>query len=532
MAQAPLLARALGLGLVLVLSAPALAQAPSARGYLQQCLTFEAEGDLETARLSCETALQLEPQLRGAELALGRIELALGEEARAERRFRGLVGGLEGDEARLLLAQVMLRQNRLGEAENLLAAAMRQGDLESRRLFLLGRVAEGRGDYEGALGFYRAAISASPVTEAYHLASARLRLRLGDPFAAQGDLFAYLQSPSGQESAELLSLLGHATWAAGDLSGAARFLERALDARSAREVEALERDRRALVLVYFGQGDWSAGRLVLASALRRDDLPGYLLSFSLPWLLLLLALLGLHLFGESRLEAGSSLARSSEPETVGSLYGGLALAFVVASFATLAYGYFVLGNWLALVTPWQSADARACYLAVLAVVLFAFAWRRLKRSGLDPLDTLLGKTPGIVLGLSLGLALLALAIVYLHYAPEIAWLRGFYLDYAHLNLWLVAAVVLFPLAELFFRGYALPALEHRYSPALAVAIAAILYALPLGLPLPLLVAIGLLLGAAYRRTRSGLTSLVAQWTLHLGLLLGTAYSGWLRSLFI
>lgn len=509
-----------------------------AQDYLQQCLRFEAGGDFETARQSCQAALGLEPGLVAAELALARVELALGENALAETRLRRLQSTTSGPEAALLLTDLLLRQGRLGEAESTLAAADRlEGGygaaLEGRRLFLAGQLAELRGDYRSALDLYRAAIVNSPRALDYRLADARLRLNLGDPVTPQRDLLAYLAA-SGQSNAELFSLVGRAKWINGELEEAASFLERAVSERRSHEAAALADDRRALMLVYYGQGDWRAGELVLRGALRRDNLLAYGLSFVLPWLVILLGLLGLHLLGESRIAASSSfeMVQRPEPWTVGNVYRGVGLALLVAAPAAMIYGFLAFGNWLAFVTPLQSADVRACYLTVLALVLLAVAFVRVRRNGWEPYEALLGRATQFSLGLALGLGLILIVVLYILYAPEVSWLQGFYLDYTRLNLWLVIAVIAFPLSELFFRAFAIAALTRRYSPALAVAISAALFALVVGMPLPLVLLLGGLLGEAYRRTGSGLVPLLAQWVLHLGLLFGAAYSGWVRALFL
>jgi quinol-cytochrome oxidoreductase complex cytochrome b subunit len=94
----------------------------------------------------------------------------------------------------------------------------------------------------------------------------------------------------------------------------------------------------------------------------------------------------------------------------------------------------------------------------------------------------------------------------------------------------VAAVVMAPLSELFFRAFATVPLSRRYSPLFGVLISSTLYALVLGMPVGLLLGIGLALGEVFRRTQSGLSVILAQFVLHLGLVVTLAYSSWARAL--
>ena len=139
-------------------------------------------------------------------------------------------------------------------------------------------------------------------------------------------------------------------------------------------------------------------------------------------------------------------------------------------------------------------------------------------------------TGGASTGVGTGLLALGLVLAAQVYAPwRPFW--GFYLDLSRFTPPLLAAVVLMPLASLYFRAFVIPPLAKRYTPLLGTLLSSVLYALVLGAPLALMLMIGLLLAEVYRRTRSGLTPLLAQYVLHLGLLIGVAFSPWVRSLF-
>lgn len=527
--------------LVLLASLGSLAPAQglNAMTFFQQCLRFEAGGDLETARQSCLNALQLNPQLGDAQLALARIEVALGNLAQAETRLRAL--RQEGNaEPIVLLADIALRQGRLADAEALLREAdqrlQQQYSLavDGKRHFLAGRLAERRGDVSRALRHYQAAIEADVLSIEYRLADARLRLRLGDTDGARHELEAFLQLTGERDDPNLLALLGRIHWAQSNMTGAVNYLEAAAGARTLRERGELQNDLRDLALVYYGQGDLRSGHLALRTAQRQGNLLANLLSSSLFWLLVLLAVVALQLIAESRIEPTSSVevTEGPEPWSVGDVYRTLLLGLTGAGLISLGYSYWVYQNPLAIVTPLQSSEVRAIFLIALALLLSLLSVWRVQRNRWDAMEVLIGRPHDIPLGILIGLGLLGAALLYLTYAPQVPWLGYFYLDFAQLTPTLIGAVVVLPLLELFFRSFALPPMLHRYGASLAIAISSGLYALVLGSPLVLLLIAGAALSEGFRRSGSGLTPLIAQWVFYLGLVMVTTFSGWGRALFL
>ena len=530
----------------------------NANTYYGQCLRFEAGGDLETARQSCLNALSVDPRLGDAALALARIDVALGNLEEAQTRLSGLTtapGTVSSAEPYVLLTEIALREERYGEAQGFLddASARLAGRynraLDGRRSFLAGGLAEARGEVAAALEHYGAAIRADGLQASYRLADAELRYKLGDLEGAAAELSSF-ERLSGEKNPEVYSLLGHVAWAMSDLKGAAEALDTAIILRGSGAREATQRDLLDLALIYYAQGSLRNGN----RALREADNPFGLFSHNLLWLLLLAALLALHLVGESRIGAGSSLElrEGPEPWTVGQVYLTLLSALGTAGVGTVAYGALRFGNPLAFVTPVQLGEARALFFALLALVLVGLALWRVRANGWRPLETLMGGgvagganyrtgviaihsantgTGGAGTGVGTGLLVLGLVLAAQVYAPwRPFW--GFYLDLSRFTPPLLAAVVLMPLASLYFRAFVIPPLAKRYTPLLGALISSVLYALVLGAPVALMLTIGLLLAEVYRRTRSGLTPLLAQYVLHLGLLIGVAFSPWVRSLFL
>lgn len=529
----------------LALAGAAFGQSFSADTYYRQCLRFEAAGDLDTARQSCLTALRADPDLRDAMLALARIEYGLGDLSAAAarldavRRLERAQGAAPDPEPTLLAATIAVEEGRLDDAEVALAEtrsrlrARPNNEFAARVEFESARLAEARGDYPVALTRYRKAIEAEALAEEYRLAEARLRLELGDADGARDGLRAYERISGRREDPVVKSLLGRSSWALGELTAAADAFEDAIRLRGGRDPAGTAADLRRVGLVYLAQGESRASMLAFRQALERENLLSLLFAGNLPWLLLLLVLVGAHLIAESRIESTSSLevVEGPQPWTVGHLYGTLLLSLLVAALAAVVYGVLVSDDPLALLAPVRGNDVRAAFLATLALALTVGAVRRVRARGFDPGEQLLGGGAQVPLGLGLGVVLLAATLGYLAYAPETPWLGRFYLDLTTLTPAVIAAMVLLPLSELFFRAFAMPALEHRYDHVTAVLVSASLSALVLGSPVVLLLGFGLLLAQVFHRVRSGVAPLVAQLTLHLGLILGVAYVPWVRHLF-
>lgn len=525
--------------LVALLLAVGNAQGFDETRYFNQCQLFEARGDLETARQFCLNALQVRPDFAEAELVLARIELGLGDPTSAETRLRRVRNRIDSAELLVLLAQAALDNERPGEAEAFLQEAQRrlntQGnlELEAQVAVLSGRIMQSQGRYDDALSEYAQAIDLDPLNAEYRLLDATLRLRLRDPDNAARQLSSYIQLTGNDRDPEVRSLLGRALWAQGNLAAASGHLATAHQLRGARNVDAQAADLRGMALISYAEGDFEAGGLALRESFRRENFSSILSGNTLMWVLLLLLLVGLHLVGESRISASSSLevVEGPQPWSVGQIYGTLITSLLVGLLVTVLYGLISFENVLALLTPGTGGDAVALFFLTFAVMLALLSWRRVQMNGHDAYEELLGDARTVPYGLGWGLLFLGLTIAYLHYRPGGEALGGFYLDFLQASPLVVAAAILIPLAELFFRPFVLAPLEKRYTGSIATVLSGSLYALSFGTPLLLLLPFGLVLAAAWSRRRSGWEPLMAQLTLHVGLLIAVAVSPWVRSLF-
>lgn len=516
------------------------AQAFDANRYYQQCLRFEAGGDLETARQSCLNALQIKPGFVDATLALGRIELELGMTSAAVQRLQQVQGSTASAEPLVLLAQAAVSEGRYADAESYLQqAAGRLAKQPNRQLaakadFLRGEAYEHTGLFTQALAAYASAVDQDSLNVTYRLAEARLRFRLGEPATVRDQLQAYMKLSGDTKNPAVHSLLGTALWSMGDLSGAAGQLETALALRGSSNATAQSGDLRKLALIYYAEGDMQSGGLALRQAARRGDLQSLLASDGLLWLLLLLFLVAVHLVGESRIANTTTLEVVEGPQdwTVGQAYGVLVASLLVAALAALVYSLVVYDNALAFLTPLQDVNVRAVFLVALALLLVGLTWRRVAANGWDPVDKLLGSGEQAMAGIGLGVLLLAAILAYLAFLPQGGLLGPFYLNLTHVTPLVVAALVLLPLTELYFRAFLIPPLRRRYDATIATIGSAALYGLALGTPVAVLFIFGLALAGVFQRRSNGITPLLAQLVLNVGLVLAVAFSAWARSLFL
>lgn len=486
--------------------ASAQAQVFSAERYLQECLRFEAGGDLTTARQSCLNALEVDRRLVGAELALARIDAASGDVGAAESRLNRIRNQVVGAEPSVLLAEIALAGERYEEAAGLLARARRElaatpdGALSARVAFAQGRLATREGRTDEALTRYAEAITFEPLNVTYRLTDAQLRFRLGDVAGATRQLESYEAISGDTRNADVKALQGRLLWSQGQISAATDQLETALALRGLRDSAPQADDLRVLALLYYAQGDVDSGGIAMREALRRGNLIGQITSNALLWIVALLVLLGLSLVAEGR-RAGidAELASDAPSWTLGEAYGVLIASALVALAASLVYSVLMLGNLLALLTPLQRHDALAVYFIAFALSAAALTWRRLRRAGLDAGSVLLGPSGTLPYAFLVGLGVTGVIAAYLLFVPREGLFGPFPFDLARPTPLVVAALVLLPLAEFAFRGLLQPSLSRRYGSPWTIALMALVWAVAYGTPVLAMLVIGAALAALTRR---------------------------------
>ncbi len=502
--------------------------------FVQQCLRLEAGGDYVSARESCLNALELDPSGTDTLLALARLEIRLGELSSAENRLLQLRARVATAEPALLLAEVALERDDALLAESYLQSAQQQlatnpnAELAARHSWLLGRSLEAAGELQESLGHYRRAAAGQPLEAEYYMTAARVLLRMGLPDAAAEELLQYRIASGERGDANLHSLLGQAQWAAGRLQAAATEFETAYSLRAGRNAEAQADDLRSLTAIYYGMGDVQGGNAALSDALGQGNLVRLLAGNSLMWLLVLLLIAALHLLSESRIQEHRTIEAVEGPQlwSVAQVYSVLVVSALIALIAVIAWSVLVLDNWTAVFTPLQAGQVKAVFIIVFSVCALTGSWLAVRRHGWHASNVLLGRGEHLLTGLVIGAVLVGVAILWQLFMPAGLLKGAWQFELSRVSGLTLAAMVLVSFAELFFRSFAVPALDKRYGSNIAIVISAGLYALVLGTPVLLSLVIGLVLGVAFLRSRSGLLVLTAQLVLQLGLvLLHMAWSG-------
>jgi tetratricopeptide (TPR) repeat protein len=520
----------------------AQAQRTDPAAYYRQCLKFEAGNDLTTAAQNCRNALELDPTYTDASIALARILVAQGNIGEARSQLSGISSN---PEVSLLLADIALQNSQLDEAaghirtaQGLLEATP-NAQLQARAYFLQGKLEETRSDFSGALTHYRDATALDPLNLNYRLSLANLLFNLGNLDVARSELEAYQTLVQGQDpnlarNPRLLSQLGRVKWSQGNLTAAATDLETAVVQRGSRDSSSQAQDLKTLALIYYGLGDTRKANLAMQDALGRGTSWLSFLGLGVPWLLVLVAVLALHLWGESRISSKTSMEVIETPQlwNVGHIYTSLLISLGVSLVAAFVFSILRYNNFLAMATPWQSNEVRAVFVLTLTLMLaFTAVWRA-SRNGWDPIERLVGSIEQSPVGVLSGVVLLAAALGYMALAPRFGLDGGYYLNLAKLTPLIIAAAILLPLSELYFRAFVMPPLIKRYDRSLAFFIAAALSALSFASPLFLLIAVGLLLSEVFRRTNSGVNPLIAQLVLNFGLIMAVQFVPWVHGLFL
>ncbi|XOB98636.1 tetratricopeptide repeat protein [Deinococcota bacterium DY0809b] len=487
---------------------------PGPTEYYAQCRTLYDEQVLAGARAACELALVADPEYVPALKLLVRVHLDEGNLEEAGDLLERLKRLAPDDlVTRTLEARYLLAKGRPAEALGLVEFVP-----GPEAAWVKGRAYEAVGRFADALEAYREAAVLGE--RRARVDAARLLERMGRPTAA-------LEELGEAEGADLLVLKGRLLWTAGELPAAAQTLERALAELSSadpRYTEALA----TLARVYYGMGDTRRGGLTLDQLSGRVNLVAELLRAGWLWLLGLVLLVGLHLYGESRIEPISTLeVRTDHAWGVGRVYGALLLAWLLGAAAAVGLGWYLYHNWLAAFTPVQAQVVRPVFFTVVALVAGALGWGAL-RPAEEGAASPLGRRESWLEGLWVGVLLAALVLGYAWLSSRTAWLGP--VPFNPLLPLGALALAALALAEPLLRVRLPAALQARYGAGLAPVFAVLVAGLFLMAPVLLwwVVAAGAML--IYLRMR-GLLPVMVGWLVLGVLLLGAGYVPWARAFF-
>ena len=499
------------------------AQFKEAQTSFSRCVEFYLRQDNpQIAEQFCNTAVQFNPESAEYQRLYARVLLSNGKPDAAEGALSNARSRDANAENDIIAAEIALFRNDLQVALDTSNAALSSPNLPRletiRALRVSGAVLAKQSFDEDAIRAFERALTLDARDIKLRRAVAELYLKR-DPIQAVVTL-----QGAPLKTAPILADLGRAQWIAGDLTAAIATLEGITGKAQSfsSERETYQRALGALTYAYYGQGRFNEGGRVLALMDNQGNLFALFISRSLPWLLAAMLLLVLHLIGESRIEPLSTIEIQDGPRpwTVGVAYLWLLIAVLVGAVAALVAGNLIYGNYLAIMTPFQSAQIKDIYFIFFALTLVGLSFQTAVSNGWNARQQLLGSGRRELMldGPAVGLVMLAVALLY-QYGAHLLNFKSFYLDLSTWRTSLAVAVIVLPLTEVFFRAFAFYPMEKRYGQAIAYAILSVIYALALTSPLPLL--IGIAVGLLYFTNRAGgtLPTIVAQWVFHVGLLL-------------
>ncbi len=476
-----------------------------------QCQQFFLKlGDPITAESQCKNAVQYAPEIAAYHRLYARVLLELGKYPEAqtslnEARTRGIA---PEDDA--IEAELAYRQN---DFERTIAAATRvvspQPDINLRALRVKGLAQKRLSRFDEALETFKRAVQTVPTDVSVRRELAALYQK-SEPRKALAVL-----TESAQQPPLLLADLGRLQWINGDLTSAINTLEKvaARPKDFSRDRDTQQKALGALAYSYFGQGRFAEGQKVMSQMDSKDSWFGVFISKSLPWLLALVLLLVLHLIGEARIEPLSTIEIQDGPRpwTVGTMYVWLLVSCLSGMVGALFVGNVLYGNFLAIFTPYQMGVAQDVFFIVTTLVLLLLSLQSAKTNGWNVPQILFGKPneTSIAEGILAGLVLTALTIGYQYGTRLIGW-TSFFTDTLNWRVSMILLIAIVPLAEVFFRAFALYPLNKRYGTIIGSSIAVTIFALAFGAPIPLLLLHGAVLVFIANRAQSTVPSMAAQ----------------------
>jgi tetratricopeptide (TPR) repeat protein len=497
--------------------------APSpAQNYTAQCQQFFTFKDYPSAKGQCTLAITNDPQDGKAWQILAASNLALGDTAGATEALAKAKTLLPNDDETLLISSELafaLTNYDLALSES---AGVRVNS--SRKLLVRARSLDALERPDEAIAAYQEVLQYDPKNDLARVALAE-RLLQTDPQKA-----FEVVTQGNTDNPTLLTERGYLQWAAGKTQDAILTLEKALEQinKNSNSVTSDVRIKAmsSLAMAYYGIGEIGKAGLVMTQLNGTYNVLGAFLNILTPFLLPILLLLLLHLFGESRIEPLSTLEfdEGQRPWTVAGVYRILIVGLSGALVLTMVHGSTVYGNLLSMWTPLQSTVSLPIFYGIFALIVFALTWQNTRSLGWRPREVLFPafnpESLSLAVGAGVAWTVVTVGYAYLTRNMSAPW-NGYYLPISLPSAWLVLPLVLLPLTEPFWRSYAFVTLEKRYDRPIAIGVVVCLYALVFAVPLPLMILeCGvLMLLSLYKNSNSSVPAMVMRIALSMGLLI-------------
>lgn len=441
-----------------------------ANGYYAQCQKLYQKNALDAAQSTCLLALAADKNHLPSLKILARIAIQRNQPNDADNYIQQALALTPDDrELKFLQAKSDLLQNKAKEALSLLPNSN-----DPEVVLTRAKALEALGRFEEAQSAFR---QVSALQEG-RLGFARMAERLGHPEEAIGVM--------GSEPKEKLAE-ARLLWISGRTKEAAQALENVLPRLPLED--DYTKTLGLLANVYYGLGEFDKGALVLRQLSSRTSLPSNLLAKIWPWLVLLLAYLGVLLYGESRIEPMRTVEMTTDRKYgPGSLHFWILMALLLAALVAVVAGQALYQNLLAPFTPLQGDLVRPIFYIVMGAGLFLITMQTLGRQGiikaLGPQQTWLD-------GIWAGAVLLGILGVYSLVAKNLG-LGGTHLMYP--------AFFGIALLEVIIRGIGHQLFQERYR-ELATFMVPMLFALVIPGPTFYFLLSSVFLGWLFQRTK-------------------------------
>lgn len=487
------------------------AQEISARQYLATCLEHVEQWQEIPARIACQSALQLNPELDEASRALAYLDIIAGDLRSATDRLDTLQAKRPSSETLVLLAEIALARNQPALVQQYLDRIARLSPPANPLAvpFIQVRLQLLRGEYpaevlEALHGF---TISGHATVQMV-LTEVELLLRMRHFTEAHLHL-SELPTPTVPAQAALAELYAaRLAWATGDPAQALRHYEAVLAQPTTVTLPGIFTVEHEYAAMLFASGDIAGAHQTWLSADSRVPGRWWLHPTVIIWFALGFFLVALLIIAESNVPHTFGRFDPIDRQIFWSAGGSLAILFgsaLLTVVVLLIASHVFFGSWVAFFAPPNFLLFRMAFLTVLSFISGTTAFVLLQRYTRSAAHELRGTR--VHLGAVLWGGLFIAAAIALWHIVGVPYFGGtiIMIDTFAPPLMLLAFVIAVPYGEIFYRAFMVPTFELRYSGIMPHVLSVMLFAFVLGAPIVLLLILGGFFTWVYSQYRSGTT---------------------------
>lgn len=504
------------------------AQEISARQYLETCLAHVETWEEIPARIACQSALQLNPDLDEASRTIAYLDIVAGDLRSAFDRLTALQAKRPSSENLVLLAEIAIERNQPVLVEQYINRIANLPPPKDPLAvpFIEVRLQILRGEYPaGMLNSLHEFTLTGRATVQMVLTEIELLLRMRYFSEARLHLseLPRLTVPAQAALAGLYS--ARLAWATGDIQGAKAQYEAVLAEPTTTVLPGVFTVEHEYAAMLLALGDIGGAYQRWLSA--DSGVPGrwWLHPTMITWFALTFFLVALFIIAESNVPQTFGRFDPINRQIFWSVGGSLAILFgsaLLATISLLVFSHVFFGHWMAFLAPPNFLLFRMAFLTTLSFISGTTALVLLQRYTRSAAHELRGTR--IHIGSILWGGLFVAAAIALWHIVGVQHFGGttIMIDMFAPPLMLLAFVVAVPYGEIFYRAFMVPTFELRYTGIMPHMLSVMLFAFILGAPVVLLLILGGFFTWIYTRYRSG-TTVMLMVSFGLALLFATGY---------